>query len=154
MKSLTIKKDYRNDISLEDLKLIEKKYSITLPYQIKKIIFDYHGSSVLEHVYYDKKENLFHSFNQFLFLKKYKIGASIEAIYEGHLEVGIKHLIPFAIDSGGWDFNFSIGEDTFGQIWLDCFDSNEENPYMLIAPSLEEFIDGLITEKEAIELGY
>lgn len=118
-------------------------------------MLDYNGAVTYEDIYFAKVENLFFPIQRILFLTtNSKNIASIGKIYEGHLSAGFKEFIPFAIDPGGWDYNFSFDEQSFGQIWINSFDDNEENPFSFVASSLEEFVDGLITENEAIKLGY
>ncbi len=83
------------------------------------------------------------AFKEVLCLNKNEDFASVEAILEGHKEEGIEGFIPFGIDSGGWDYNVSINEETYGQVWVNKFDSGEENTMEYVAPSFEEFINGL-----------
>ncbi|MCR9253809.1 MAG: cell wall assembly/cell proliferation coordinating protein, KNR4-like protein, partial [bacterium] len=73
--------------------------------------------------------------------------ASIEAIYEGHQYYCNYGFVPFAIDSGGWDYNISIKEESLGQIWVNKFDSGEENTMHYVAPSFEYFINNLGEER-------
>ena len=155
MKDLIIDNDLRRMSSIDDFSKFENSTMITVPSELKKVIFKYEGSTVKQNVFFNEEEGLFFSVSQFLFLyKSPEGGASIEAIYEGHLQEGNKDFIPFANDGGGWDYNFSINEKTYGQIWLNEFSGGDEDPYRFIASSLAVFINGLMTEDDAVKKGY
>ncbi|AFK05703.1 Cell wall assembly/cell proliferation coordinating protein, KNR4-like protein (plasmid) [Emticicia oligotrophica DSM 17448] len=131
---------------------IETLYSINIPNGLKQFIVLYEGKQTIQKVY-RRESGIFDSINQFLYLDN-ENKASIKKIYEGHLFYDIVGFIPFGIDSGGWDYNYSINPDTFGQVWLNKFDSGDEDTLEFVCSSFEKFIDGLITEEEAIKLGY
>lgn len=154
MKELTILIPAREAKNfMEDLSYLENKCSIQIPEYLKLFMTKYAGCKTHERVY-RKKNSGFESVTAFLYIKAEDRRASMEAIYEGHLYYGIKGFIPFGIDSGGWDYNVSINTETYGQVWVNQFDSGEENSVVFVANSFEEFIDGFMTEEKAIELGY
>lgn len=130
----------------------EQKYSLAIPNELKTILTIYGGNRTKERIYL-RRTGIFDVISQFLNLNK-EGEASVEKIYEGHLFYGIVGFIPFGIDSGGWDYNYSTNEETFGQVWVNKFDSGDEDTLEFVCSSFEKFIDGLITEEEAIKLGY
>jgi hypothetical protein len=126
----------------ENFKFIEEKFSIKFPHYLKGFMIQYEGSFVKETCY---KGTI--TFKEVLYVYKREGFASIESILEGHKENGIEGFIPFAIDSGGWDYNVSINVETYGQVWVNKFDSGEKETMEYIAPSFEEFIDNLKPEE-------
>jgi len=154
MKQLTIKEDLKRTSSLNDIIILENVLKIKFPLNLKELIIQYEGCTVEENVFFSEKVSSFFPINQFLYLCESHIGgASIEAIYNGHFKDGITEFIPFAIDPGGWDYNISINQKSFGEIWLNPFDNGNQE-YSFVASSLEEFINGLISEDEAMKKGY
>lgn len=142
---------FLNDIS--EISAFEVKYDIKFPDSLKQLIYDYEGS-YLSKSYYINNEGILHNVKEILVLNEREGFASIEAIYIGHISYEIIGYIPFGIDSGGWDYNVSINEGTYGQIWVNKFDSGEENPLEFVCDSLETLITNLKTEQEIINLGF
>ncbi len=148
MRNLTVNKDNKLVKSAGDINAFEEAYSIKLPSELSEFLLIYEGLYLDEdESYYGEGSNLF-EVNKILFLRKKDGLASIEAILEGHQEANILGFIPFAIDSGGWDFNVSINNDTYGQVWVNKFDSGEKETMEFVAPSFESFINGLQPEDE------
>lgn len=149
MKQLTI----INGIPENDISSLEASLAIDFPTDLKSLLLLYNGCQTKEHVF-KRDDGVFESINTFLKLRSNQQDASVEAIFEGHAYYNIKGFIPFAIDSGGWDYNVSINSETYGQVWINQFDSGEEDTMKFVATSLEIFINGLISEEEAIAQGY
>lgn len=158
MRKLTIQNDFRSSQIPAKLFIIENKISAQLPSFFKDLLFMVEGSTIKENVYYDKERRTFFSIHQFLEIDVIEKAADkIEKMTNGDVNyISCNELlfIPFAIDSGGWSYHISLAKVTYNEIWLNCFDNNEENPFNFVASSLEEFVNGLITESEAIKLGY
>jgi cell wall assembly regulator SMI1 len=132
------------DVDDSDVKEVESTFNIQFPEYFLSFLQKYGGTSTKEVVYSD-------SFwvNYFLPLNS-DISASIVSLLEGYrTNYNQNNWIPFAIDSGGWSFCIALKEDIKGQIWIDKFDSGDENPFEFVANSFEEFINGLRTEEEA-----
>tara|TARA_B100001245_G_C22796295_1_gene383932 strand:- start:120 stop:572 length:453 start_codon:yes stop_codon:yes gene_type:complete len=148
LKELQIRRDNRRVKSIQEINEFFEKLKLQVPSQFKEFLLTYEGCGMSSgnSYYYDEADGL-HEINQILYLKKGEIGASIEAIYEGHQFYGNIGFIPFAIDSGGWDYNISIKEESFGQVWVDKFDLGEENPMYYVSPSFEFFINNLTEER-------
>ncbi len=157
IRKLTLKEDLRSNQVSEKLLKIEDKIKTKLPDLFKDLLMMVEGSTIEESIFFDSIN--FFPINQFLEISIIIQRADqIEKIYnEQHLpqtENENLFFIPFAIDSGGWSYHISIAKDSYNKIWLNRFDNNKENPFIVIAPSLEEFIDGLISEETAIQMGY
>lgn len=142
MKNLTIIRSRQSTDAKNDIMYIEQRFGLNFPDYLVVFLEKYNGAKVKE-CYFNEN----HILKIFLQLRKNDLLASIESILEGHQFYGDNLYIPFAIDSGGWDYNVSIHPDTYGQVWVDKFDSGEENPFEFVCNSFEEFINGL-TENE------
>jgi cell wall assembly regulator SMI1 len=127
-----------------DIKEVEDTFNIQFPEDYLSFLKKYGGTSTKEVVYSDSCW-----VNFFLSLKS-DTGASIVSLLEGYrINYNEIDWIPFAIDSGGWSFCIALKEDIKGQVWVNKFDSGDENPFAFVANSLEDFINGLQTEEEA-----
>ncbi|MEH0155546.1 SMI1/KNR4 family protein [Limibacter armeniacum] len=137
MQELTIEIQGKK-VTLEELTSFEKELDMTLPDIYKEVLLKYGGSRVKENTYSSKA-----SISFFLSLSS-KRNATAKNIIETYKEeYGAALWLPFATDSGGWVFNISIAKDTYGQVWIDKFDSGDSDPFEYVSPSLEEFIDSL-----------
>ena len=131
-------------ISNDDILELESKYNIQIPKYFISFIENYGGTSTKEIVYNDR-----FWVNFFLPIKS-DINSSILSIKEGQIfNYNDNTWLPFAIDSGGWAFCIALKEEIKGQVWIDKFDSGDENPFEFVAPTFESFIDNLKTEEEA-----
>ncbi|MBY0349160.1 MAG: SMI1/KNR4 family protein [Hydrotalea flava] len=129
-----------NDVIAE----VENQFRIKFPDYFVSFLKQYGGTSTKEIVFNDK-----FWVNFFLPLRS-DAGASIEEIMKGHTATyNENYWIPFAIDSGGWSYCIALKETIKDQIWIDKFDSGEENSFEFVAPSFENFIDNLKTEEDA-----
>ncbi len=143
MRELTVLNDQRRITSIDDINAFEKAFKIVFPKELADFLLKYEG------LYTDENEAFYTSgssligINKVLFLEKGKSGASIEGTLAVHEEENIVGFIPFAIDSGGWDLNISTNKDTYGQVWINELDGGEFDTMRYVAPSLEEFINGL-----------
>lgn len=145
MANLLISKQNKRINSSLDVKDFESRMGVTFPDNLTQFILKYEGAKLDENMcYFEIQPRVFYEINQILYLNKSGLGgASIEQILEGHRKNGIADFIPFAIDSGGWDYNLGIGKNNEGQVWVNKFDSDEESTMFFVSPSLEEFVDGL-----------
>jgi hypothetical protein len=148
MKDIRILKDNRRVNSMLEIERFENDFNLKLPDFLRAFILKYEGCRpVSEQSYYWIDDETYCELNQVLYLRKSDLGgASIETILGDHKRNHIEGFIPFAIDSGGWDFDVSINEETYGQVWTNKFDSGEEDAMQLVAPSFDEFIDGLTAD--------
>ncbi|WP_258098555.1 SMI1/KNR4 family protein [Marinoscillum pacificum] len=142
MKKLRIIEQQKEISDMSDFEKIETDSNILFPDTLKKFLLVYEGA-FLGGLYYQER----YSIKEILFIYKKPDFPSIEAILEGHNDFEIQGFIPFAIDSGGWDYNFSVNEESYGQVWVNKFDSGEENPMEFVSSSFEDFINGLEAEE-------
>jgi cell wall assembly regulator SMI1 len=145
MKELTIVRQQKFIMDSNDIAALERKINISFPQVLRDFLLKYEGAVVKETYYLGKP-----TFKKILNLRAHETKASIEAILEGHSAEGYDTFIPFAIDSGGWDYNVSIHPQGYGQVWVNKFDNGEENTFELVAPSFESFVDNLTPPVEEI----
>jgi hypothetical protein len=145
MKDLIIKKDNRRIKTIQEIIAFEREKKVEIPDLLKQLLLKYEGCKTdMKCSYYKDDNGNFHEVGQFLFLRKSEIGgASIETIMKGHRLNRIEGFIPFAIDSGGSDYNLSIRKESFGEVWVNKFNIGVENTMYSISSSLEEFINEL-----------
>ena len=137
MKNLTIENQI-SETKEEEIIIFFKEKDIKVPDNYIGLISKYGGARINENYYKDKYciQNILPLYS--------KRNASIEKIIETYLEEeNTENWLPFAIDPGGWVFVISLYKDTYGQIFIDRFDSGEENPFVFVTDSLDEFINGL-----------
>ncbi len=79
---------------------------------------------------------------------------SIQGIFSVVSEIfgGIKDWLPFGFDDGDWIFCICLKIDKYGKIYLMRTDEGdcEEDAFIFICDSFEEFIDGLQPESNVI----
>jgi hypothetical protein len=136
MKELTT--TYKVDLKDREITEFERRNVFPLPLYFRSFLLKYNGASVKE-TYYNGKP----TFSSFLALVSER-NSSIEKVIEAYkTDLETDQWLPFASDSGGWVYCISIAPETLNQVWVDRFDSGEENPFRFVAPSFEEFINGL-----------
>jgi hypothetical protein len=122
----------------------QRLFFIKFPNYFVAFLLDYNGADTKECVFIDK-----YIVNNFLPLLKNR-NASIElilpAVRSKEEEISRDDLIPFAIDPGGRPYYFSIGEEDYGNVYIDRMGAGHKNPLLKIAESFEEFINGLEPE--------
>lgn len=148
MKVLKIGTDNRKVSSEQQVLEFEKRMGVVFPKELRELIIKYEGGYLDESQKFFKADEVLYEVNQMLYLEKAEGKASIEAIIEGHRFYGIEGYVPFATDSGGWDYNVSINSVSYGQVWVNKFDSDEENTMVFLCNTLEEFIDSLKSLEE------
>jgi len=132
------------EFSNEELIEIQARFNISFPDYFVSFLKTFGGTSTKEMIFNDK-----FWVNFFLPLKS-NLSSSIESTLQTYKEeLNTNIWLPFAVDSGGWVFNIALNVEINGQIWIDKFDSGEEDTMEFVAPSFEKFIDGLQTEEEA-----
>jgi cell wall assembly regulator SMI1 len=148
MKELKISGVSQPASTKEQIFELEKRIAVLLPEDLKELMLKYEGGYLDESQKIFKSGEVLYEVNQMLHIEKSENKASVEAIFEGHKFYGIEGHIPFATDSGGWDFTVSINPSTYGQVWINKFDNDEEDTMCFVAGSLEAFINGLKGEHE------
>lgn len=129
------------EITQSDIDNLELNIELTLPNFLKELILNYGGCRVRKNMFTERFFVL-----RFLTPQSNRT-ISIEKLFGSYkASEDPRSWLPFAIDSGGWVFNVSITEETYGQVWVDRFDSGDEDSHTFVASSLEEFIEGLEEE--------
>ncbi|MBB6460275.1 SMI1/KNR4 family protein [Flammeovirga kamogawensis] len=139
MNSILIKRRNRNVIKIEEIKKIEIVLKKKLPNELIQFLMKYSDCTLFECFY--QKEGIYT-------MPGYIVGVSdknpnIFDLIEGNIFYNDIDWLPFACDYGGWVFNVSLSEKTYGEVWINKFDSGEKNPFEFVSSSLEEFINGL-----------
>lgn len=147
MKSLKI--DYRNKNEINDLVIadFEAKMNIKIPLILQEFLKLYSGSSIEENTFVKSEKETIFTLSYVCELYS-EFNPSIEKLVNGNQFYKYYDWVPFGIDPGGWVFNLSIANDKFGQVWINKFDSGDDNPFEFVADTFEEFINGLRTEEE------
>ncbi len=73
---------------------------------------------------------------------------NIFSLIEGNIFYENHDYLPIAIDGGGWVFNISLNANSYGEIWLNAFDSGDENSFRFVSKSLSEFLSNLKLNEE------
>ena len=126
------------------LQLLEKAIGSPIPNSLKEILIRYAGLSVKENTYKDSngKEWELQTFDH--------IGSMVDLTKE-FVEKGWGKKLPFAYDPGGWHFCLSFEEENFGKILVNRWtDHAPEDQFVIIADSLEDFINGLEERQEEL----
>ncbi len=125
-----------------ELNMIEKLLGEGISIITRAYIKKYGGDSVLEKYFEDKFVCTKWELSQFLFFKDmYNLTQEFSEVYK-------RKLVPFAYDPGGWHFCLCMDEKDFGCIIVNRWtDYSEEEQFLKIADSFEEFIDGLQAEE-------
>ncbi len=140
MKILTKKYDTKivNNFEFDNF---EFEVKIKLPTDFKNFIRNFQNCKVKEILFFDDKKELWVLNSFFSF-------AEIVDLYKEFLEEYHQKLIPFACDPGGWHFCLCMDEKDFGCIIVNRWtDYSEEEQFLKIADSFEEFINGLQVEE-------
>jgi len=120
----------------------QRKHDIELPKYFLDFVRKYGGTSTQEAGFEDS-----YWVNFFLPFSSSKT-ASVTAVFETYvIEQNTKSWLPFATDPGGWVFCISLEKNTEGQVWIDKFDSGDENQFDFVCSSFEQFINGLQPEQ-------
>ncbi len=135
----------------EDINVLENILGERIPLNFKEFLLEFANCSIKENLY--PKNNQLYIVNDFLPICNGDINI-VDLTSEFIGTYGRKY-IPFAFDPGGWHFCLCLDETDYNTVfinrWTDDFDDGQ---FLKIADSFDSFIDGLLTEKEAVEMGY
>ncbi len=148
MKQLTIEHRNKNEINDSLINNFETMFNVKFPTLLVEFLRLYSGSSILENTYTNKETGGYYTVSYICELYS-EFNPSIDKLVKGNDFYNYYDWIPFAIDPGGWVFNISTSKDKKGQIWVNKFDSGDENSFEFVTDTFEEFINGLRTEEEA-----
>ena len=136
------------------LSQVEARLSAALPSDLKTHYLRFNGGRPMPRFFpVDHEWAGVHSFYR---IASDGLNSRFEEAYDSYNanEYAPKGFIPFAYDEGGWQFLYSLREETLGQIMLcqwDYFD-DPERFIVPLAPSLEAFLKALAEDPEATPL--
>jgi len=148
MKNLKIEHQNKSEINDSIIADFETKMNVKIPANLTEFLKLYSGASVAENTYLNIERGTYYTISYICELYS-EFNPSIEKLIIGNQFYEYLEWIPLGIDHGGWVFNLSTAHDKFGQVWVNKFDSGDENPFEFVANSLEDFINGLRTEEES-----
>jgi len=126
------------------LQLLESAIGSDLPDSFREIIMKYAGLSVLENTYKDSNNTEWE-------LQTFDHVASMVDLTKEFIEKGWGRKLPFAYDPGGWHYCLSFDEETYGKVLVNRWtDHSPEEQFLIIADSLEDFINGLDERREEL----
>lgn len=126
------------------LQLLEKAIGSNLPESLRGLIVKYAGLAVLENTFWDKNNTEWE-------LQTFDHVASMVDLTKEFIEKGWGKKLPFAFDPGGWHYCLSFEEESFGKVLVNRWsDHAPEDQFVVIADSLEDFINGLEERREEL----
>lgn len=124
------------------LQLLEKAIGVNLPDSFKELIKRYAGLAVVENTFRDKNNTEWE-------LQTFDHVASMVDLTKEFVEKGWGKNLPFAYDPGGWHYCLSFEEETLGKVLVNRWsDHSPEDQFLVIAETLEDFINGLEERQE------
>lgn len=136
-------RESEEQLNLEELKILEDNLGKTLPQSFIDFYLKNNGG-IPSHRHIDGKRIAF-----FQPLKYGKIDRTIEATIENlnlakRLPQGF---LPFAHDSGGWDFCIDLNENNYGVIYMLPNGTGDLMP-IFVAPNFNKLIENLALEDD------
>ncbi|MGC5808096.1 SMI1/KNR4 family protein [Ralstonia pseudosolanacearum] len=141
--------DRKPNVEKVDLDVLESRFGFSFPDDLREFYLRGNGGRPMPNLF--PKEGEYFSVHEFLPIKHGMRGALFEDTYADLISEGgffPKMAIPFAIDAGGDYFYYSLEPGKFGEI---CFYQSDyvndpSRAIVHLAPSLREFLDGLVVE--------
>lgn len=126
------------------LQLLEKAIGSGLPESLRALIVKYAGLAILENTFWDKNNTEWE-------IQTFDHVASMVDLTKEFIEKGWGKKLPFAFDPGGWHYCLSFEEDSLGKVLVNRWsDHSPEDQFLVIADSLEDFINGLEERREEL----
>lgn len=126
------------------LQLLESAIGSPIPNSLKDILIKYAGLSVVENTFKDSSNTEWE-------LKTFDYVPSIIDLTKEFIEGGWGKKLPFGFDPGGWHYCLSFEEESFGKVMVNRWtDHVLEDQFIVIADSLEDFINGLEERREEL----
>ncbi|HEY9007322.1 MAG TPA: SMI1/KNR4 family protein [Ohtaekwangia sp.] len=129
--------------SLFDLREFEREYEITLPSDFKEFVLSYNAVDLDESIFFNGKEKYY--IDVFYPLSK-DYDLSLQFVFQNLRDYFQNEFLPFANDSGGWQYVLSLRVEDYGKIYLCRMDDVPPTALKALANSFTEFIDGLTSE--------
>jgi len=138
MKTLSVIKN--NPLpSNDDIVAFEKLRDIKMPWDYKYYLVTQNLFLSKDCLYRGKEEYKIHHFHPF----DVTADISLQVFFDILKDFLENSFIPFAGDSGGWQFVISLRKKDYGKVYFCRMDEELEDALTLLADSFEEFIDGL-----------
>jgi hypothetical protein len=139
MKKLSIRK--QADLpSITEIEAFEKEFNISLPHDYRIFILTYNAI--------DLKECIFNKGNEKYYIdvfyplsETYEL--SLQFMFQNLKEYFRNDFLPFANDSGGWQFVLSLKSDDYGKVYFCRMDDSPPFSLTLLSGSFYEFVDKL-----------
>lgn len=126
------------------LQLLENAIGSILPESLRGLVVKYAGLAVLENTFRDKNNTEWE-------LQAFDHVASMVDLTKEFIEKGWGKKLPFGFDPGGWHYCLSFEEESFGKVMVNRWtDHVPEDQFIVIADSLEDFINGLEERREEL----
>lgn len=124
------------------LELLESAVGTALPSAFKNFLLGYAGLSVVENTFKDQEGRLWQ-------IQSFDHVASMIDLTKEFTEAGWGKKLPFAFDPGGWHYCLSFDQNSVGEILVNRWtDHSEQEQFIVIANTFEEFINGLYRGSE------
>jgi cell wall assembly regulator SMI1 len=147
--------DTGKPLTAKDIEWAERKIGCKFPESLKQFYLLFNGGEVEKkrRVFVDRGGDIEAEVKTFLPIKYERFDG--DSLLEDSYELFVKQkklippqFIPFAMDSGG--FRYCVDSESEA-VFFNNLDHIEEpeGPMEFIAPSIEAFINGMLTEKEA-----
>lgn len=139
----------RENITIDDIRILEIRYNIKLPIEYKEYLLKKNGESMGEkEITFNYKGECFNVQTDFFFSITNNISIyNLEQNYKNHIEEykGLKKYFPIAVDIGGDFLCISLNDFDYGKIyWMSHeFDTNGKNQIILIKDDFKQFLEGL-----------
>lgn len=140
-------------LSEVDIKRVERRLGIHLPQDIKEHYLLHNGGQPRPRFFV--KDGEAYDVDQFLSMNTGASGSSFERTYVMLVDQTPEFprgYIPFADDSSGDLFLYSVRPDSFGNITFNQHEyyGDDDRYVVFLAPTLKEFIDSLSEKPEAL----
>ncbi len=141
----------KENVSLKEIKILEMKYSFTMPKLIKKHFLRYNGGCPEKNVFVSENGSRYVLLN-FIPIKydDYDLDKVLSLVRDENIMP--KWLIPFAEDGAGDFFCYSLKKDELGAIYHYTHEFNygesPESYVTYLTSSITEFIESLVEEDE------
>ena len=139
MKKLSAIIKYPN-LTTDELAKFEQKHQIELPCDLKMFLITQNilEAEETEYIYGEKVFNIHHFYPM-----SQEAELSINIVYEALKDFFLGDYLPFADDTGGWQYVISLKELDKGSVYLCRMDEPLGSGFTLVAKNVTDFINGL-----------
>lgn len=127
--------------TLEAVTSFENTIALSLPNSLKSFLLSYNFIDTIENVFVTDNKKVYYVDVFYPFATNYNL--SLQAVFYALNHYFEGKYLPFANDSGGWQYVIGILEDVRGQVFFCRMDSELPNSLIKLTDTLDEFIDRL-----------